>query len=61
MKTPIGLLSAVLSIGAFATFADASAGTLKVGGTGSVTELLTQLAPAFEAETGNVLQVVPIP
>ena len=59
VKIHIGLFSAVLSISALATLADASAATLKVGGTGAVTELLNQIGPAFEAETGIVLEVVP--
>jgi phosphate transport system substrate-binding protein len=33
--------------------------TLKTGGTGSVTELLKQLAPAFKADTGIDLDVIP--
>lgn len=32
---------------------------LRIGGTGAVTALLTQIAPAFEAETGFTLQAVP--
>ena len=59
MKIRTGLLLAVLSFGAHAALTDVSAATLKVGGTGAVTELLHQLAPAFEAETGIVLEVVP--
>ncbi len=30
-----------------------------VGGTGAVSEMLRQLAPAFESETGITLEVVP--
>ena len=59
MKIHIGLFSAVLSIGVLATLTDASAATLTVGGTGAVSELLSQIGPAFEAETGIVLKVVP--
>jgi ABC-type molybdate transport system substrate-binding protein len=33
--------------------------TLKVGGTGSVTVLLGQIAPAFTADTGIALDTVP--
>ena len=38
----------------------ASAETLKIGGTGAATEMLRQIGPAFEAETGIKLQVVPV-
>jgi phosphate transport system substrate-binding protein len=37
----------------------ASAEALRIGGTGAVTEALRKLAPAFEAETGIALVVVP--
>ena len=33
--------------------------TLKVGGTGAVTELLRQLGPAFKAQSGIALEVIP--
>ena len=59
MKIRTGLLLAVLSFGAHAALTDVSAATLKAGGTGAVTKLLHQLAPAFEAETGIVLEVAP--
>ena len=59
MKIHIGLLSAALSFGALAALTDVSAATLRVGGTGAATELLNQIGPAFEAETGIVLEVVP--
>jgi phosphate transport system substrate-binding protein len=59
VKIHIGLFSAVLSIGVLATLTDASAASLRVGGTGAVSELLNQIGPAFEAETGIVLEVVP--
>ena len=56
----IGPFSAVLGLfSALATLNPASAETLKVGGTGAVTEMLRQIAPAFEAETGIALQVIP--
>lgn len=59
MKILAALLSVVLSAGAFATLTEASAGTLKIGGTGAASQALRQTAPAFEAETGIVLEVVP--
>jgi phosphate transport system substrate-binding protein len=59
VKIHIGLFSAVLSISALATLTGASAATLTVGGTGAVSEVLNQIGPAFEAETGIVLKVVP--
>ena len=49
----------VLIFGAAAAPTLACAQTLKVGGTGAVTELLRQLAPAFTAQTGIVLEVIP--
>lgn len=49
----LGMLAALLSP------ASAAAETLKIGGTGAVTEGLRQLAPAFEAETGIRLEVIP--
>ena len=59
IKACLGLLLAVISVGALASGRSASGGTLRVGGSGIVSELLTQLAPAFEAETGIALEVVP--
>lgn len=50
----IGLLVAVEAMAGL----QSSAATLKVGGTGAVTELLNQLAPAFKAETGIDLDVI---
>lgn len=44
---------------ALAAPSPASSGALRVGGTGAVTEMLKQIGPAFEAETGIALQVVP--
>jgi phosphate transport system substrate-binding protein len=52
--------SAALGLfGALATLNPALAETLKVGGTGAVTEMLRQIAPAFETETGIALDVIP--
>jgi phosphate transport system substrate-binding protein len=45
--------------GALAATSLASAETLRVGGTGAVTEMLRQLAPVFQAETGVTLEVIP--
>jgi phosphate transport system substrate-binding protein len=60
MRLHIGLLSALLgSIAALTDLRSASAAELRVGGTGAVTEALRKLAPAFEAETGVVLTVLP--
>ncbi len=57
MNLRVGLGEAVL--GTLMLLASpASAETLKVGGTGAVTELLRQLAPAFESETDHRLEVV---
>jgi phosphate transport system substrate-binding protein len=59
VKACLALLSAVLSVGTLAAESPASGGTLRVGGSGAITEVLRQLAPVFEAETGIVLEVVP--
>jgi phosphate transport system substrate-binding protein len=40
------------------TFSPAVGATLKVGGTGAVTELLGQLAPAFKEDSGITLEVI---
>jgi phosphate transport system substrate-binding protein len=58
MKAIVGLLSAILSAGALAV-SPACGETLRIGGSGAVTELLKQIAPVFEAETGIALDVVP--
>ena len=56
----IGFFSAALGLlSALATLSSVSAEVLKVGGTGAATEMLRQIAPAFEAETGITLQVIP--
>ena len=56
----IGLFSAGLGLlSALLTLNPASAETLRMGGTGAATEMLRQIGPAFEAETGIKLQVVP--
>jgi phosphate transport system substrate-binding protein len=49
----------LVALGALALAAPASADTLKIGGTGAVTEMLMQIGPAFEAETGVGLEVIP--
>jgi phosphate transport system substrate-binding protein len=59
IKACLGLLSAVLSVGALAAGSPASSGILRVGGSGAVSESLRQMGPVFEAETGIVLEVVP--
>lgn len=60
MTRYIGLFSAGLGLlSALATLNPASAETLRIGGTGAVTEVLRQIGPAFEAETGIPLQVIP--
>nr|WP_170936926.1 MULTISPECIES: substrate-binding domain-containing protein [Rhodomicrobium] len=46
-------------IAALAAIHPASAETLRIGGTGSATEMLRQIGPAFEAATGVALHVVP--
>jgi phosphate transport system substrate-binding protein len=55
----LALFSAVLFVGTALTGAPASGETLRIGGSGSVTELLRQMAPLFEAETDITLEVVP--
>ena len=55
----IGFAAGLALFGALATLNPASAETLRIGGTGAMTEMLRQIAPAFEAETGITLQVVP--
>lgn len=55
-----GLHAIVLgAIGAMMALGPASGETLKVGGTGAVTVLLGQMGPAFTADTGIVLEVIP--
>jgi phosphate transport system substrate-binding protein len=46
-------------IGGILSLSPATAETLKIGGTGAVTALLGEMAPAFTADTGMALQVVP--
>jgi phosphate transport system substrate-binding protein len=58
MKAFVGLLSAVLSAGALAA-SPACGETLRIGGSGAVTEVLRQMAPLFEAETDISLEVIP--
>jgi phosphate transport system substrate-binding protein len=45
--------------GALALPSLASAATLKIGGTGSAMEMLRQIGPAFTADTGITLEVIP--
>ena len=59
VKARLALLSAVFCVGTLATGASASAESLRIGGSGSITELLRQMAPVFEAETDIALEVVP--
>jgi phosphate transport system substrate-binding protein len=47
------------SIALLAAMQPASARELRIGGTGSVTEAMRKLAPAFESETGIKLTVLP--
>src|SRR5476649_2774159 len=54
----VGVIGAMMLLNP-AMLSAASGATLKVGGTGATTALLTQLAPAFKAETGIDLDVVP--
>ena len=58
-RARLALLSAVLFVGTLVTGASASGEALRIGGSGSVTELLRQMAPLFEAETDIALDVVP--
>lgn len=60
MKVHTGLIAAVLgALAVVAAARPALADSLRMGGTGAVTEALRLLAPAFEAETGIKLSVVP--
>ena len=53
------LRAAVLGlIGAMTVLSPSLGKTLKVGGTGAVTELLRQLAPAFQDDSGIKLEVI---
>ncbi|MBI2738693.1 MAG: substrate-binding domain-containing protein [Rhodospirillales bacterium] len=54
---PITVL--VSSIAMVVATLSASAQELRIGGTGSVTEAMRRLAPAFQAETGITLTVLP--
>jgi phosphate transport system substrate-binding protein len=58
-RARLALLSAALCVGTLVTGTSASGETLRIGGSGSVTELLRQMAPVFEAETDIALEVVP--
>lgn len=60
MSLRSGLRAVVLgAIGVMVALSPALAGTLKVGGTGAVTALLNQMAPAFTADAGVALEVIP--
>lgn len=60
MKLRIRPIAVVLSsIAMLAAALPASAQELKIGGTGAMTEALRKLAPAFKAETGIALTVLP--
>ena len=60
MHLRTGLRAVVLgAIGVTMALMPALGRTLRVGGTGVVTELLIQLGPAFKADTGNDLDVIP--
>ncbi|CAN5918914.1 hypothetical protein BH11PSE3_BH11PSE3_40390 [soil metagenome] len=54
----MALLVGLWPIAFIALASPADAETLKVGGTGSVTELLRQLAPGFKEDTGISLDVI---
>ncbi len=59
MSRGIGLRVVVLAlIGTMIASSPTLSKTLKIGGTGAVTALLGELAPAFEAETGIKLDVI---
>lgn len=53
------LTAALAILGAVSASNLACAETLKMGGTGAVTELLRQIGPAFTAKTGVTLDVIP--
>lgn len=60
MKLGVGLLVALLgAVASLAASAPVHADSLRVGGTGAATEVLQALAPAFQAETGISMIVVP--
>ena len=50
---------AVAAIGVAMALNPAWGGTLRIGGTGAATELLIQLGPAFKADAGHDLEVIP--
>jgi phosphate transport system substrate-binding protein len=59
MPLRIGLRAAALaSIAVLVALSPAWGESLKIGGTGAVTELLRQMGPAFTADTGIALEVV---
>lgn len=58
MSLRLGLPAVIGLLGLTIAFSPASAATLTVGGTGAVTELLGQLAPAFKQDSGITLEVV---
>lgn len=60
MALRTGLRTAALaSIAVLVALSPAWGEPLKIGGTGAVTELLRQMGPAFTADTGIALEVVP--
>jgi len=60
MKRRVGLVALLIgAVTALAMAGPAAAEGLRIGGTGAVTEVLRQLAPAFTAETGIALTVMP--
>lgn len=60
MRFRIRPITVLLSSIALLTAAlPASARELRIGGTGSVTEAMRKLAPAFESETGIKLTILP--
>lgn len=60
MKLGVGPVVALLGwVASLAVAGPACADSLRIGGTGSATEVLRALAPAFHAETGITLIVVP--
>jgi phosphate transport system substrate-binding protein len=59
MPLLVGLRTMVLgAIGVVMASSPALATTLKIGGTGAVTELLNQLGPAFKADSGITVDVI---
>jgi phosphate transport system substrate-binding protein len=55
----IGLRAVLASLAVMVALSPAWGESLRIGGTGAVTELLRQMGPAFTADTGIALEVVP--